>query len=52
MANLLTYPYVRNAVANETMTLRGCYYDFVNGTFEQWKMGTKPMPPAVRPTQI
>ncbi|XWS60729.1 hypothetical protein CRYUN_Cryun07bG0060800 [Craigia yunnanensis] len=39
MANLLTYPYVRNAVANGTMTLRGGYYDFVNGTFEQWKMG-------------
>ena len=44
LENLLTYPYVRNAVANGTMTLRGGYYDFVNGTFEQWKMWTKPMP--------
>ncbi|XP_022737025.1 carbonic anhydrase 2-like isoform X1 [Durio zibethinus] len=42
MANLLTYPYVRNAVENGIMTLRGGYYDFVEGTFEQWKLGPKP----------
>ncbi|KAE8709632.1 Carbonic anhydrase 2, CA2 isoform 1 [Hibiscus syriacus] len=40
MANLLTYPFVRDAVVNGTMTLRGGYYDFVNGSFEQWKMCT------------
>ncbi|XVF12087.1 hypothetical protein REPUB_Repub08aG0084500 [Reevesia pubescens] len=48
MGNLLTYPYVRNAVLNGTMTLRGGYYDFVNGTFEQWKLWTKPMPPIIK----
>ncbi|XP_022737453.1 carbonic anhydrase 2-like [Durio zibethinus] len=42
MENLLTYPYVRNAVEKGIMTLRGGYYDFVEGTFKQWKMGPKP----------
>ncbi|KAK8521460.1 hypothetical protein V6N12_005363 [Hibiscus sabdariffa] len=42
MANLLTYPFVRDAVVNGTLTLRGGYYDFVNGSFEQWKMCTRP----------
>ncbi|XVE57140.1 hypothetical protein DITRI_Ditri04bG0067400 [Diplodiscus trichospermus] len=51
MANLLTYPYVRDVVANGSMTLRGGYYDFVNGTFEQWRMFGKPMPPR-KPTPI
>ncbi|XP_021292341.1 carbonic anhydrase 2-like isoform X1 [Herrania umbratica] len=49
MANLLTYPFVRNAVVSGTLTLRGGYYDFVNGTFEQWKMCTEPMPPMPMP---
>ncbi|XP_039046392.1 carbonic anhydrase 2-like [Hibiscus syriacus] len=40
MANLLTYPFVRDAVVHGTMTLRGGYNDFVNGSFEQWKMCT------------
>ncbi|OMO81463.1 Carbonic anhydrase [Corchorus capsularis] len=37
MANLLTYPFVRNAVENGSITLRGGYYNFDNGTFQQWK---------------
>ncbi|XP_052480907.1 carbonic anhydrase 2 [Gossypium raimondii] len=45
MGNLLTYPFVRSAVVNGTLTLRGGYYDFVNGDFEQWKMCTKPCHP-------
>ncbi|OMO67689.1 Carbonic anhydrase [Corchorus olitorius] len=44
MANLLTYPFVRNAVVNGTITLRGGYYNFDSGTFQQWKLCTKPMP--------
>ncbi|XP_039057948.1 carbonic anhydrase 2-like isoform X2 [Hibiscus syriacus] len=40
MVNLLSYPFVRNAVVNGTMIVRGGYYDFVNGSFEQWKMCT------------
>ncbi|EOY20718.1 Uncharacterized protein TCM_012062 [Theobroma cacao] len=32
-----------------TLTMRGGYYDFVNGTFEQWKMWTEPMPPMPMP---
>ncbi|XP_050223656.1 beta carbonic anhydrase 1, chloroplastic [Mercurialis annua] len=36
LANLLTYPFVRNAVANKTLGLKGGYYDFVNGKFELW----------------
>ncbi|KAA3459680.1 carbonic anhydrase 2-like [Gossypium australe] len=38
MGNLLTYPFVRRAVVNGTLTLRGAYYDFVNGNFEQWQI--------------
>ncbi|XVF50311.1 hypothetical protein PTKIN_Ptkin04bG0086600 [Pterospermum kingtungense] len=52
MANLLAYPYVRNAVVNGSITLRGGYYDFVNGTFEHWKMCTKPVPPTIMPMPI
>lgn len=52
MGNLLTYPFVRNAVVNGSITLRGGYYDFVNGTFEQWKMWTQPISPTTRPMPI
>ena len=37
LVNLLTYPYVRSAVANGALKLMGGYYDFVNGNFKLWK---------------
>ncbi|XP_010492287.1 PREDICTED: beta carbonic anhydrase 2, chloroplastic [Camelina sativa] len=36
LANLLTYPFVREGVAKGTLALKGGYYDFVNGAFELW----------------
>lgn len=36
LANLLTYPFVRNGLVNKTLALKGGHYDFVNGTFELW----------------
>ena len=44
MSNLLTYPFVRDGVVDGRITLRGGYYDFDIGAFEQWRMWTKPMP--------
>lgn len=36
LANLLTYPFVRNGLVNKTLAIKGGHYDFVNGTFELW----------------
>ncbi|OVA07585.1 Carbonic anhydrase [Macleaya cordata] len=36
LGNLLTYPFVRNALVKKTLALKGGYYDFVNGSFELW----------------
>ncbi|KAL6192823.1 hypothetical protein ACLB2K_033909 [Fragaria x ananassa] len=36
LGNLLTYPFVREAVANNTLSLQGGYYDFVNRSFQFW----------------
>ncbi|KAK9090422.1 hypothetical protein Sjap_023599 [Stephania japonica] len=36
LANLLTYPFVRDGLVNKTLALKGGYYDFVNGSFELW----------------
>ncbi|XP_059658626.1 carbonic anhydrase 2-like [Cornus florida] len=36
LVNLLTYPYVRDGVANKTLQLMGGHYDFDNGTFSLW----------------
>ncbi|KAJ4824501.1 hypothetical protein Tsubulata_031580 [Turnera subulata] len=36
LANLLTYPFVRDGLANKTLGLMGGHYDFVNGAFELW----------------
>ncbi|XP_050224977.1 carbonic anhydrase 2-like [Mercurialis annua] len=38
LVNIKSYPYVRSAMANNNLTLRGGYYDFVNGTFQLWKI--------------
>ncbi|KAL6960600.1 carbonic anhydrase [Sarracenia purpurea var. burkii] len=36
LANLLTYPFVREGLLKKTLSLKGGYYDFVKGTFELW----------------
>lgn len=36
LGNLLTYPFVRDGLVKKTLSLKGGYYDFVNGTFELW----------------
>ncbi|CAO2828825.1 unnamed protein product [Amaranthus hypochondriacus] len=36
LGNLLTYPFVREAVANKSVALKGAHYDFVSGGFELW----------------
>ncbi|CAH9087841.1 unnamed protein product [Cuscuta epithymum] len=38
LSNLLTYPFVREAVASKTLHLKGGHYDFVNGSFELWNL--------------
>ncbi|MED6148700.1 hypothetical protein PIB30_055275 [Stylosanthes scabra] len=36
LGNLLTYPFVREGLVNNTLKLKGGYYDFVKGSFELW----------------
>jgi carbonic anhydrase len=38
LGNLLTYPFVREAVVNGAVSLKGAHYDFVKGTFELWDL--------------
>ena len=38
LVNLLSYPYVRAAVAERDLKLVGGYYNFVHGTFELWEL--------------
>ncbi|KAG6633108.1 hypothetical protein I3843_12G026100 [Carya illinoinensis] len=45
LTNLLTYPYVRKAIANNALKLMGGYYDFVDGTFEVVLFETHFSPP-------
>ncbi|KAA3459681.1 carbonic anhydrase 2-like [Gossypium australe] len=50
LGNLMTYPYVRDAMMSGQLALRGGYYDFVNGHFEQWRAFTPPpLPPMPQP---
>uniref|UniRef100_A0A7N0T657 Carbonic anhydrase n=1 Tax=Kalanchoe fedtschenkoi TaxID=63787 RepID=A0A7N0T657_KALFE len=37
LANLLTYPFVKEAVEDGKVTLKGAHYDFVKGAFELWE---------------
>ncbi|RLM92046.1 carbonic anhydrase 2 [Panicum miliaceum] len=37
LLNLLTYPWVKEGVANGTLKLVGARYDFVNGIFDTWE---------------
>lgn len=36
LGNLLTYPYVKEAVLKKTLSVKGGYYNFVSGTFDMW----------------
>jgi len=36
LANLLSYPFVRDGLVKKTLSLKGGYYDFVKGTFKLW----------------
>ncbi|KAF8083242.1 hypothetical protein N665_0787s0024 [Sinapis alba] len=47
LANLLTYPFVREGVVKGTLALKGGYYDFVKGAFELWELqfGLSPVHP-------
>lgn len=38
LGNLLSYPFVKAAVMNKTLSLKGGYYDFVNCSFETWSL--------------
>lgn len=49
LVNLLSYPYVQKAVADQTLALRGGYYDFVKGSFELWQLNTELSPPIIIP---
>ncbi|KAM3202880.1 putative protein isoform X2 [Capsicum annuum] len=41
LGNLLTYPFVREAVVKKSIALKGGHYDFVNGSFELWNIDFK-----------
>ncbi|KAF5459888.1 hypothetical protein F2P56_019800 [Juglans regia] len=45
LTNLLTYPYVRKAIAKNALKLMGGYYDFVDGKFEVVLFETHFSPP-------
>ncbi|KAK6116507.1 hypothetical protein DH2020_049745 [Rehmannia glutinosa] len=41
LGNLLSYPFVREAVLNKSLLLKGAHYDFVKGSFELWDLESK-----------
>ncbi|XP_024987868.1 carbonic anhydrase 2-like isoform X1 [Cynara cardunculus var. scolymus] len=38
LGNLLTYPFVREAVVNKQVSIKGAHYDFVKGAFDLWNL--------------
>ncbi|KAL2233614.1 UNVERIFIED_CONTAM: Carbonic anhydrase, chloroplastic [Sesamum indicum] len=44
LANLLSYPFVREGVMKKTLLLKGGHYDFVKGSFQLWDFDSKPLP--------
>ncbi|PWA66131.1 Carbonic anhydrase [Artemisia annua] len=38
LGNLLSYPFVKAAVMNKTLSLKGGYYDFVKCSFDTWSL--------------
>ncbi|XAR72633.1 Carbonate dehydratase [Bertholletia excelsa] len=49
LMNLLTYPYVRDKVAEKKLKLMGGYYDFVEGRFDAWGFELEMKPPVSFP---
>ncbi|KAJ8759003.1 hypothetical protein K2173_003241 [Erythroxylum novogranatense] len=47
LGNLLTYPFVREAVVKNTLALKGAHYDFVKGSFELWDLDFNIIPSVV-----
>ncbi|KAI3729018.1 hypothetical protein L6452_17664 [Arctium lappa] len=45
LGNLLTYPFVKEAVLNRTLTVKGGYYNFLNATFDVWCLDHGISPP-------
>lgn len=41
LSNLLTFPWIKELVSQDKLSLHGGYYDFVEGYFEQWTVGCK-----------
>lgn len=41
ISNLLTFPWLKELVAQEKLFLHGGYYNFVDGSFEKWTLGYK-----------
>lgn len=39
LGNLLSYPFVLQAVVNRAIAIKGAHYDFVLGAFELWDLG-------------
>ncbi|KAJ8773837.1 hypothetical protein K2173_008300 [Erythroxylum novogranatense] len=44
LGNLLTYPFVREAVIKNALALKGAHYDFVKGSFELWDLDFNVIP--------
>ncbi|KAL3644520.1 hypothetical protein CASFOL_009700 [Castilleja foliolosa] len=44
LGNLLSYPFVREAVVKNTLLLKGAHYDFVKGTFDIWGLESETSP--------
>ncbi|KAM3682474.1 hypothetical protein ACB098_12G076400 [Castanea mollissima] len=41
LLNLLTYPWIRERVRKELLSIHGGYYDFLNCSFEKWTLDLK-----------
>ncbi|KAF4366118.1 hypothetical protein CsatB_022202 [Cannabis sativa] len=44
LSNLLTYPFVKDALTNNAVSIKGAHYDFVKGNFEVWNLDCKISP--------
>ncbi|KAG7592762.1 Carbonic anhydrase [Arabidopsis thaliana x Arabidopsis arenosa] len=44
LGNLLSYPFVRERVVKNKLSIRGAHYDFVKGTFDLWELDFKTTP--------
>ncbi|KAH6801932.1 beta carbonic anhydrase 4 [Perilla frutescens var. frutescens] len=44
LGNLLSYPFVSEAVVKKTLMVKGAHYDFVKGSFETWDLESRLSP--------